>query len=349
MVKILHTADFHIGASFSSFDDSQRAINLQFKAIFQMVHTANLQNIDIILIAGDVFDNLDVEFSLRKKTFDILEKFNGKIFIVCGNHDYYFNGSFWGNTPMPSNVFLFKTNVYEAIEFENFCVFGASFTNIYDKISFEDIKIVENKINIGIVHADILNNSQYNALSKEMIKESNLDYLAVGHNHKFSEILSIGKTNYASSGNICATSVDEVGEKGYIIAEFTKDGKKISFVESAGVQIFDIEIDISTVKTNEEVFAKILSYASINYCVKVNLVGICYEKLDINGILEKVEDEFFSIKIIDNTEDPENLWKYLNQDNLLGEFSRLMRVKYDENPSKEVIGALKLGIDALIF
>jgi exonuclease SbcD len=57
MLKILHTADIHLGAKFSglgSKGDSQRE---QLRATFKnVIATAINERVNIVLIAGDLFD-----------------------------------------------------------------------------------------------------------------------------------------------------------------------------------------------------------------------------------------------------------------------------------------------------
>lgn len=352
MLKILHVADFHIGASFSSFGEKlvEKAQDLHFIAINSMINYANLHEIDAILIAGDTFDNHVVNFNLRLKLFSILSNFNGEIFIVCGNHDYYFKGSFWDHTEIPKNCTLIKTNDWNVIKREKFTLFGASFTNIYEKINISDIKTDNSTINIGLVHADILSDSPYNPLSKNDIKSSNLNYLAVGHNHKFSEILKVSNTFFSAPGNISATGFDEVSQKGFIVATFDENDVSFDFIESKGLEIRNIELDISLLSNTDEAIAIIKKIAQENIFLCLRLIGIDNFNIDVNFIIEHLENNFFTILVENSTEKPENIWRFIEDDTILGEFTRLIRIKYDNgDTSTELLNALKLGIDALTF
>lgn len=352
MLKILHTADFHIGAGFSSFGTTLAisAENMQFLAISTLVSYANVNEIDVILIAGDTFDNHVVEFQKRAKLFSILSNFRGKIFMVCGNHDYYFKGSFWDHTEIPQNITLVTTNEWQKFSFENFELFAASFTNIYEKIDFSDIILDKSKINIGLVHADILSDSQYNPLSKSDIKNSHFDYLAVGHNHKFSEILKTSETFFAASGNISATGFDEFGEKGFIVAKFDENGSSYEFISSKGLELLDFSLDISNFKNNLEIRENLLKIAKQNIFLNLILTGIDNFEIDATSLETCLKDDFFAVNIENSTDKPQDLWRFIDEDNLLGEFTRIMRVRLESGEnSREVLNALKLGLDSLIF
>lgn len=352
MLKLLHTADFHIGAGFSAFGAklAQKAEEIQFLAVSSMINYANLNQIDAILIAGDTFDSHVVDFQIRSKLFSILSNFNGKIFLTCGNHDYYFMGSFWDSTDIPENCTVVKSNEWQVFKEDKFTLFASSFSNIYEKISFSSINLDENKINIGLVHADILTSSKYNPLSKNDIKSTNLNYLAVGHNHKFSEILKVADTFYSAPGNISATGFDEVSEKGFIVITFDENTVNHEFISSNGLEIFNFNLDVSSFSSNLDIKNEMLKKSRKNMLVKLNLIGIDNFQIDVSELEKSLTDDFFAIFIENSTDKPENLWRFIEDDNLLGEFTRLMRIKYDSGEnSPEVLNALKLGIDALIF
>lgn len=86
-MKILHTADWHLGKrldGFSRFDEQVAVLN-------EIIKIANEQNVDLILIAGDLFDafNPPVEaVELFYKTLKDLSN-NGKrpVVAIAGNHD----------------------------------------------------------------------------------------------------------------------------------------------------------------------------------------------------------------------------------------------------------------------
>lgn len=353
MFKFLHTADFHFGANFSSFGDelSKKAEELQFQAVTDMVNYANLHKIDVFLIAGDTFDSHIVDFSHRNKLISILSNFLGEIYIVCGNHDYYYKGSFWDQIDFPENIHLIRSNSWQKFKFEKFTLHCASFTNIYEKIDISDLDIDENSVNIALVHADILTNSQYNSLSKEQIKTSKLDYLAVGHNHRCSDILKVCETHFCASGNISATGFDEKGEKGFVVITFHDDNSKdFEFAKSNGLEIFDYEVDITSFSSILEVRLELSKIASKNVFLNLKLSGVDNFGFDLNVLKTCIDDDFFAVLYTSFIDKPDDLWKYIDDDNILGEFSRLMRVKYDNSENRhEILNALKLAIDSLTF
>ncbi len=91
-LKILHTADNHIGLSFAKYPDEirERLIEERFLALERLVETANQQKAHFFVVAGDLFDKQTVAKRLIKRTVSILAKFEGdSVLVLAGNHDYY--------------------------------------------------------------------------------------------------------------------------------------------------------------------------------------------------------------------------------------------------------------------
>ena len=55
MMKILHTADWHLGKKLDRFSRLEE----QVLVLNEIVEIADEQNVDLILIAGDLFDNFN--------------------------------------------------------------------------------------------------------------------------------------------------------------------------------------------------------------------------------------------------------------------------------------------------
>lgn len=86
-MKILHTADWHLGKKLDRF----HRLEEQVAVMDEMVAIADEQNVDLVLIAGDLFDNFNPgvdAIDLFYKTLKRLSN-NGKrpVIAIAGNHD----------------------------------------------------------------------------------------------------------------------------------------------------------------------------------------------------------------------------------------------------------------------
>jgi len=87
-MKILHTADWHLGHSFYEYD--RKAEHLRFMAWLRDITVKS--NADILLIAGDIFDSPNPSAESQKLYYSFLrditnENPNLRIIIIAGNHD----------------------------------------------------------------------------------------------------------------------------------------------------------------------------------------------------------------------------------------------------------------------
>lgn len=86
-MKILHTSDWHLGKYLEKYS----RIEEQEKFIDELEIICNNENIDLIIIAGDIYDTINPPVSAEKLFFKAMKRLslNGKrpILIISGNHD----------------------------------------------------------------------------------------------------------------------------------------------------------------------------------------------------------------------------------------------------------------------
>lgn len=87
-MKIIHTADWHLGQTFYNYNRyKEHAVFLDW-----LCCTIKERGTDVLLIAGDVFDNPNPSAEAQKMYYNFLRRVTGenedlKIVIIAGNHD----------------------------------------------------------------------------------------------------------------------------------------------------------------------------------------------------------------------------------------------------------------------
>ena len=90
-LRILHTADNHIGISFGHLPETvrERLVAERFDALERIVSLANERKAHFLVVAGDLFDKLTVGTKDIKRTAEVLRRFEGEaVQVLAGNHDY---------------------------------------------------------------------------------------------------------------------------------------------------------------------------------------------------------------------------------------------------------------------
>lgn len=86
-MKFLHTADWHLGVKTNGRD---RLLE-QKRVIDEIVSIATYENIDCIIIAGDVFNTASPSADAEELFFDAIERLSNHgerfVFVLAGNHD----------------------------------------------------------------------------------------------------------------------------------------------------------------------------------------------------------------------------------------------------------------------
>lgn len=364
-IKILQAGDLHFDTPFKDLNKNIALISKEeLLEVFSKIIDMSMENsVDILLLTGDIFDNLTV----NKKTLifikNQLERIsNIKVFISPGNHDPYNEKSFYKMINWPENVYIFKGNL-ESIVIEDLktVVFGAAFNEYHVRKSMiKDITVKRDYINIMTIHGDISNTDEgndYNPITLKDIGSSGLDYIAIGHRHNFSGILRENNTYYAYAGCPQGRGFDELDDKGIIIGEIAKGAVDLRFQRTSKRNYYVKEIDISNSVSYEEVRIKIISSINEedrkNNLYKIILKGEIesYINLKEEVILDKIKDDFYFVKVIDKTEVKLDFDKISKDYSIKGVYAKKLLEKMEEEDcNKEVLKmALKLGIQCLSY
>ena len=133
MLRILHTGDVHLDSPFSGLDPSFAEVRRnELRAAFtSMLHYAKCEKVDMILIAGDLFD---AQFVTRETLALIKREFESvrcPIVISPGNHDCVSESGVWRRGVFPDNTYIFTKDSLEYFDFPELGarVWGWAFTS----------------------------------------------------------------------------------------------------------------------------------------------------------------------------------------------------------------------------
>jgi len=86
-MKILHTSDWHLGKTLENIS----RIEEQRQFIDELCEIAEKEQIDIVLIAGDIFDTYNPSSAAEELFYEAIDRLNNKgkraLVIIAGNHD----------------------------------------------------------------------------------------------------------------------------------------------------------------------------------------------------------------------------------------------------------------------
>lgn len=335
-MKIIHAADTHLGSPFSFVsDEKKKKLTIELNDTFaRLVEYAKNHAIKHILLAGDVFDKDKV--SKKDKEF-----FYG---LLKANKDlefYYLRGNHDSNTTYNEeldNLHTFNDKwTFFTLE-EGVTLSGIELTEANQGSLYSSLTLNRDDHNIVMMHGQETS-SVSNPLEDIKIKDlenKNIDYLALGHIHKYSETSLDKRGKYVYPGCIQGRGFDEEGKKGFIV--YDTDTKEATFISFAKRIIKKETVDIS--ESVDEATARSLIISKItpskDDIIQIMLTGkVSFDPSRLKDIIETaLNDKFFYLEVKNKAKKIIKVDDYMKDTSLRGEFVRL--VKNDPSLTEEM-------------
>ena len=360
-MKFVHIADMHFDSPFVNLSDKENLGDIRrleqrkvFKKVIEYIKEHEIKN---LFISGDLYEQKYIKKSTIEYINNLFKEIpETKIFISPGNHDPYVKNSYYNKFYWNENVKIFTSEI-EKIELEDVDIYGYGFDNFYCKNSgIENIEIEnKNKLNILIIHGSLdggnIENSEYNPISRKLLKEKGFDYVALGHIHKL-DYNQEENQRIVYPGSIVSLGFDELGEHGMIVGDLDKDKINLEFVPLDETEFKLQEIDVTEINFKEELIEKIneLEFKE-NNLIEIILTGKRNFQIDRYDLYKLISNDKI-IKIKNKTKINYDLNRLSNENTLKGLFAKKMLEKLNEenlaDEDKEIIEkAIEIGFEAL--
>lgn len=367
MLRILHTGDIHLDSPFSRLDARKAEIRREelrssFSAMFSY---ARKNGVDLILIAGDVFDR---EFVTRETLALLLRECAQTpcpIVIAPGNHDCASPDSIWCKITFPENVHVFRSPSPEKFSLDEMGVdvYGYAFVSPeMTQCPLHGARVEDpRRINLLLAHGEIgVPLSRYCPIARADLEEFGADYAALGHIHNAPSVEKIGGTVAAYCGCPEGRAFDETGIKGAILCEIDKEHgtadvrvKRIRFsrrryeceeIDCAGAELLsDIETRIAARIEEKGYGEDTLLRLILQGAVSPSLV------VDTKALAARFPS-LFSVDIRDETSLAIHPRDFENDRTVRGEFYRVLAAKMESGTPEErkiAAMALRYGLSAI--
>ena len=339
-MKILHSADWHLDAPMAGHSpENQQALRRELRKIPEKIAALCLaESCDLMLLAGDLFDGQPSRESLTAVR-TALEKVKIPVIIAPGNHDFCGPDSPYLTESWPENVHIFtKANMDSVSLPELDCrIYGAGYESMDCPGLLKNFHAEgSEKWKIGILHGEVSASSAYCPMTREQIKQSGLQYLALGHIHKGGS-LRADETLCAWPGCPMGRGFDELGPKGVIIAELD-NSVKASFVPLDTPRFYDEYAPVNDGPL--EAVEGILPAIDSQDFYRITLTGYC-NKVDLCKI-KAAFPHIPNLILRDETMPEPDLWGAVGQDSLEGVFFGILQ-KNAESDSETIRRRAKLA------
>lgn len=224
-MRFIHAADLHIDSPLRGLNRFEgtpvaRLRSATRQALTRLVDLALDEEVDFVLIAGDLYDRDWQDFHTGlfvREQMVRLGRQGVKVFIVQGNHDA--QGVISRQLPWPDNVKVFSSRSAETVKLDDLrvAIHGHSFP---DREVPEDLvpgypMAVPGYVNIGLLHTSLTGaegHDTYAPTSLDTLRSKGYDYWALGHVHARQVVCDEPRVVYP--GNLQGRHARETGPKG---------------------------------------------------------------------------------------------------------------------------------------
>jgi len=349
MVKIIHCADIHIGSVLQNLSSDKAKIRKReiIDTFLNLMNYANKNKVNVVIIAGDLFDKNTIAKSTKKEILDTIANYTAIDFLyLTGNHDdkIKFDDE---DLELPPNLKLFNSKddwIY--FDYGDVCITGFDVHKSKGTGFYEKLKLDKNKFNIATMHGDL------KTIQLDRLKGKYIDYLALGDIHipctepKKLDIRGL----YGYCGCLEGRGNDESGERGFFLIEISQGKMKREFIKIAKRKHEIVEIDITGLDNHTKI-ASAMSIATQSI-KKENIVRVILKgkynadtQKDKENLTRKLQETFFCGNIKDLSKLDMSSVDYENEISLRREFVEL--VKQSNLPDDEKDKIIEYGIKAL--
>ena len=344
-LKLLHSADWHLDSPFASFSPADGAYlrRCSRRIPGEVAQVCRREGCEVMLLSGDLFDGPYTRESLTEVR-EALKYAGVPVFISPGNHDYVGEKSPWTAEAWPENVHIF-TGGLESVDVPelDLRVWGAGYRSMDCPPLLEDFHAGEGpKYQVAVLHGDAgASASPYCPVTAAQVKQSGLNYLALGHIHR-ADGFQAGKTLCAWPGCPMGRGWDETGEKGVLVVTLGQD-TALRPVKLGLPCFYALETDIG--RDPAGAIEKLLPPAGEGNFYRVTLTGRGHVDLPA---LAKSFSRYTHLELLDRTRPPVDLGALGGEDTLRGVyFGKLLELTKEPDCAAAARLAAEISLDIL--
>ncbi len=368
-LRILHTADLHLGADFFSYNGKSAALKeYAYNSFLNIVEYGinPKNNIDILIIAGDLFDNHNPDKILVGNVKKELNKLIGKnilLYLIPGNHDSYgYSNSVYRNEQFPGKIILNKEfGFFESIDVKNFKVhlYGGIFNpGQANKRALKNFNINQDfGFHIGLLHGTY-ENGKFKGVERDLpfdldeFKESGLNYLALGHYHSFFEINVNEKHKAVYPGSVVPRKITEYGKKYFTVIDIDTDYnisvEKVSLFPIKSEK-YIIDLNKENISDEDKLIEFIKNKKDKNLILDLVITGYVDFRISEEKIYSQISDDFYFVRLKLNIDyvDASKINLLKEEQTIRGLFFKELLKNYSKKNERErrvVNKAINLGI-----
>lgn len=367
-MRILHLADVHLDRPLGGFSQEagKRRRSELYETFVSCLEEAKRSGTDVVTIAGDLWEDENVDPNTRRSVAHELKKLEIPTLISCGNHDPLLKGGNYERTSWPENVRIFGSNTLEEHRLDDdVSVWGISWgAGALSPGFFEGLSAAEDgRTHILMLHGTAGDNEHFVQQGDHCpflasrVHECGFEICLAGHIHGARTHESSGKTAVVYPGSPEPLGWGETGAHCYARIDIAEGSVRTELIEVNKRRYEEREVDCTGCGSSAEmngVLAENLEDADADRIfLRVRLVGEVEPEcsVDRKALVERHGEQYAGLEIKDETGPGYDLETIAGQPTAKGIFARKLQRRIaeaeDERERETLELALKAGLRSL--
>lgn len=351
-IRILHTADLHLGAPLKNFGDLAWERRRDFLKTFDRIITLAIKReVDCLLVAGDLFDATQVDAETVGRVQDGFERLVGRgirVILIPGTHDNVVSAESVYNRYPFAGVHILKDPVVTeplALEIRGTTVsfYGFAFRSDRSREALESMRRRDaGGLHVGLLHGSLKGSPEWEMRKKDIpftvaeLAALELDYVALGHYHNVGCLEEQKRVVACYPGSPEGKKFGENGERHVLIVEV---GEGVATVEKVPVQTRIVDervVDASLFPEPDALEGELARLASSDLIARVRLVGTVEDPLDTANLVGRLQGKYAWLELVDETDlyNSDHVKRMEREDSIRGLFIRKVHERFGKAESE---------------
>lgn len=362
-MKLIHCADLHLDSKLQAHLDRETAMrrrNELLRNFARLAEYAEENEVEALLIAGDLFDRDYVSALTRNTVLSVIETHPRiRFYYLRGNHDL---GDCLGSAcGRLRNLFLFgsRWKTYAEGDGGTVAIAGIELTRENSADAHAALRLDPERFNIVLLHGQTGgtggSSGRAGTISLRALRGRGIDYLALGHLHTRQEAVLDSRGICCYPGCLEGRGFDECGPHGFFLLDVDEKRRAMThrFVPFAQRTLYSFRTDVTGCRTTAQMIEAVRRTLRSSGCTAGDMadVTLCGEidvdcEMDLRYLHESLEAHLYFSRVNDATTlriDPE---EYLHEESLRGEFVRLVLAE-PSIPESEKTAVIRCGFRAM--
>jgi DNA repair protein SbcD/Mre11 len=377
MPRLLHLADLHLGWTPRDLpDDAARAVRRRRDALLaQAVDLALAERVDLVVVAGDLFESYRPEPALVAEALRQLRRLvdaGVALVTVPGNHDeltyarsvYRTEGAAWPGVlvtrpdPGPAARFRFGGVVVHvtALAYVGGVTPADAPLRSFPREAGADLQVAVfhgTLVGPGARPGDPFAGRRSLPLDQRALAAAGFDYVALGHLHVPQEVALGGRGLAVYPGCVGGKGPGDVGAADWTLVDLASGAPRVRRHPADLPPLWARDLDVGAFDDGAALEDHLRGWAAPDAWARVRLVGALGFDLDAAALQARLADAYLHLELVDATTSvaPELLEAWAAQPTVRGAFVRRLRALLEAAPDEGsrtlATRALRHGLRAL--